>query len=80
MNISIVLTIINKVNKNINILSKQSKLKKCDLVIEGDKKTPKEFKLNYGNYLNIESQLRSGLKFASTCPLSSYARKNIGYL
>lgn len=41
MNISIVLTIINKVNKNINILSKQSKLKKCDLVIEGDKKLQK---------------------------------------
>lgn len=80
MNISLVLTTINKVNKNINILSKQSKLKKWDLVIIGDKKTPKEFNLNYGNYLNIESQLRTGFKFASICPLNSYARKNIGYL
>ena len=38
MNISLVLTTINKVNKNINTLSKQSKLKKWDLVIIGDKK------------------------------------------
>ncbi len=80
MNISLVLTTINKVNKNINTLSKQSKLKKWDLVIIGDKKTPKEFKLNYGKYLNIKSQLRTGFKFASICPLNSYARKNIGYL
>ena len=80
MNISLVLTTINKVNKNINTLSKQSKLKKWDLLIIGDKKTPKNFKLNYGKYLNIESQLRTGLKFASICPLNSYARKNIGYL
>ena len=80
MNISLVLTTINNINKNINTLSKQSKLKKWDLLIIGDKKTPKNFKLNYGKYLNIESQLRTGLKFASICPLNSYARKNIGYL
>lgn len=80
MNISLVLTTINNINKNINTLSKQSKLKKWDLLIIGDKKTPKKFKLKYGKYLNIESQLRTGLKFASICPLNSYARKNIGYL
>lgn len=80
MNISLVITTINKVNKNIYNLSNQSKLKKWDLIIVGDKKSPKEFKLNYGDYLNIKTQIKLGYKFSTICPFNSYARKNIGYL
>ena len=46
----------------------------------GDKKTPKNFKLNYGNYYSLVRQKKINLKFVKKCPMNNYARKNIGYL
>ena len=37
-------------------------------------KTPKNFKLSYGNYFNIQSQ-KLNSKFARICPYNSYALK-----
>ncbi len=80
MKTSLVITTINKFNKNIKNFAIGSKIKKWDLIIIGDKKSPKNFKLPYGQYLNLKSQFKISSKFAKICPKNSYARKNIGYL
>ena len=47
---SIVLTTINNSNKNIKKLDELCKKNQAKLIIIGDKKTPKNFKLSYGIY------------------------------
>lgn len=79
-NCSLVITTINKANKNITKCSFWSKKKQWNFIVIGDHKTPKNFKLNYGSYFNVHSQKKLGFKFAKICPLNSYTRKNIGYL
>ncbi len=79
-NCSLVITTINKANKNIKKCSFFSKRKKWNFFVVGDKKTPKNFKLQYGNYLNLEDQKKLNFKFSKICPINSYTRKNIGYL
>ena len=49
MKTSLVITTINKVNKNIKRFASSSKVKKWGLIIIGDKKSPKNFKLPYGD-------------------------------
>ena len=80
MKTGLIITTINKLNKNLKNIDLQTNLNNWDFCIIGDKKTPKEFKLRYGKYLNINSQKKLKFKFSSICPLNSYARKNIGYL
>ena len=80
MDVSLIITTINKPNSNIKSFSKGCKKNNWDFVVIGDKKTPKNFKLSYGNYFNIQSQKKLNSKFARICPYNSYARKNIGYL
>ena len=80
MNISLVITTINKVSKNIKNFSNKCKSKKWNLFIIGDKKTPKNFKINYGNYLSIKKQIKTNFIFSKICPKNNYGRKNIGYL
>ena len=75
MKTSLVITTINKFNKNIKNFAIGSKIKKWDLIIIGDKKSPKKFKLPHGQYLNLKSQFKIGSKFAKICPENSYARK-----
>ena len=80
MKTSLVITTINKINKNIKNFAISSKIKKWGIIIIGDRKSPKNFILPYGEYLNLKSQLKTNFKFAKICPENSYARKNIGYL
>ena len=80
MNSSLVITTINSPNQNIRLFSKGCKKNKWNLIIIGDKKTPKTFKLKYGTYFSYEQQLNLKLSFAKICPVNNYARKNIGYL
>ena len=80
MKTALVITTINKPNKNINSFSSNSKKKKWDLIIIGDKKSPSDFKIPYGQYLSIKDQLKLNLRFAKICPTNTYGRKNIGYL
>ena len=80
MKISLIITTINKLSKNIRNFSSNSKKKNWSFIVVGDKKTPKKFNLKNGNYFNITDQIRSNINFAKICPINSYARKNIGYL
>ena len=77
---SIVLTTINKLNTNIKKLIFLSQQNDLELIVIGDKKTPKDFNLKYGNYYNIQDQKKLRFNFSKICPLNSYSRKNIGYL
>tara|TARA_B100000795_G_scaffold269884_1_gene260902 strand:+ start:527 stop:937 length:411 start_codon:yes stop_codon:yes gene_type:complete len=78
--ISLVVTTINKPNNNIKLFSKNSKIHKWNFVVVGDKKTPKNFSLRYGEYFDLKRQRKLNFKFSLKCPENSYARKNIGYL
>jgi len=80
MKTSLVLTTIYKPNKNITTFSKQSKKLKWDFIVIGDKKTPNNFRITYGNYFSYEKQKKISLNFSTKCPANNYARKNIGYL
>ena len=47
MKISLVLTTINKVSKNILKISKETKKNNWYFIVVGDKKTPKNFKIKF---------------------------------
>ena len=78
--ISLVLTTINKVSKNIINIEKGCKKNNWELEIVGDKKTPRNFKLSYGNYHSLPDQLKLNLTYPKKSFINSYARKNIAYL
>ena len=80
MKTALVITTINKLNQNIIKFSSGCKKKNWDLIIIGDKKTPKNYYLKYGNYLNLIDQKKLNFNFSKICPINNYARKNIGYL
>ncbi len=76
---SLVITTINKPNKNLKKYAKGCKKKNWKFIIVGDKKTPSNFNLKYSFFINYRKKIQ-GLNFISACPLNSYSRKNIGYL
>ncbi len=80
MKTSLVLTTIYKPNKNIITFSKQTKKLEWDFIVIGDKKTPNNFRIEYGNYFEYNKQKKIGFDFSIKCPANNYARKNIGYL
>ncbi len=80
MNPSLVITTINPPNQNIRLLSKGCKRNGWGLVVIGDKKSPKKFNVNFGEYFSIEKQKKLKFNFSKICPANNYARKNIGYL
>ena len=80
MKTSLIVTTINKPNRNIRKLSDGSKKNNWNFIVIGDKKSPKNFKLNYGVYYDLKKQIRTKLNFSKICQLNNYARKNIGYL
>ena len=55
-NIFLVITTINRVNKNILEFSKNTKKNLWNFIVVGDKKTPLNYKINYGNFLSYKSQ------------------------
>ena len=48
--------------------------------IIGDKKTPEEFTIDYGQYFSSHDQERMHWKVARNLPWNSYSRKMLGYL
>ena len=80
MKTSLVITTINHPNKNIKSFEKNCAKKKWSFVVIGDKKSPNNFSLKYGNYYSINDQKKLNFKFANICSFNNYARKNIGYL
>ena len=80
MKVTLVITTINKPNKNIELFCRGSKKNNWNFEIIGDRKSPKYYKINYGNFYSIADQKKLSFKFPSICPENSYSRKNIGYL
>ncbi len=80
MKTSLVITTINPPNQNIKKFIKGCISNKWNLIIIGDKKTPKNFKIKYGKYFSFDDQIKLSNSFAKICPPNNYARKNIGYL
>ena len=76
---SLVITTINKPNKNLKQYSRGCKKKNWNFIIIGDKKTPSSFRLNNSIFINFKKKIKD-INFTSSCPLNSYTRKNIGYL
>ena len=76
----VVITTINKPNKNIKKISKLCKKNNYNLVIIGDKKSPGNFSMQYGNIFGLSEQKKLKFRFSKICRVNSYARKNIGYL
>ena len=54
--------------------------KNITFVVIGDKKTPKNFKLKFGQYYSINDQKKLPFEYVKKCPFNHYSRKNIGYL
>jgi len=61
-------------------VKKFSRFKDWQLIVVGDKKTPKDWKQNNAIYLSPQKQIDLFPKFAKGLPWNSYSRKNIGYL
>ncbi|MDC3089963.1 STELLO glycosyltransferase family protein [Candidatus Pelagibacter sp.] len=76
---SLVITTINKPNRNLKKYALGCKKKNWKFIIIGDKKTPKNFNLKNSFFISFKKTIQ-GLSFISACPLNSYSRKNIGYL
>ena len=72
----IVVTTINEPNQ---CLEAFSKMEGWDLIIVGDKKSPKEYRLK-AKYLDISEQEKLFLLFSGQMPFNHYCRKNLGYL
>ena len=53
MKTSVVITTINKPNKVIRKISNFCRLKNWKLIIIGDQKSPKKFKINFGQFFFI---------------------------
>ena len=64
MDVSLIITTINKPNSNIRSFSKGCKKNNWDFVLLAVKKL-QNFKLSYGNYFNIQSQKKLNSKFAN---------------
>jgi hypothetical protein len=77
---SLVLTTINKPNWILEKIAQGADENDIEFIVIGDKKSPAKFDLNHAKYLSLANQIRLPLNFAKNCPVSHYARKNIGYL
>ncbi len=80
MRTALIITTINDINRNILKFSNYCKIKKWDLIIIGDKKSPKNYKLKYGKFYSLKEQKKLNFNYSKICPVNSYTRKNIGYL
>jgi len=80
MKTALIITTINKPNKNIFKFVNYCKKRNWELIIIGDKKSPKKYKIQYGKYFSLEEQKKLNFNYSKICPINSYSRKNIGYL
>jgi hypothetical protein len=73
---SLVITTINN-NEILSYYSDECKKRRINLIIIGDKKTPK---LDLKSFYSLEAQYDSDIKICKKIPENHYARKNIGYI
>lgn len=76
----LIVTSINSPNHIMKSLAKGAASKGWRFIVIGDTKSPPIFDLEGAEFIGVDAQLRTGLRFAVKCPLRHYARKNIGYL
>jgi len=72
----IIITSIHPKNQS---LEKFASIKKYDLIIVGDKKSPSKYDLN-AVYLDIKTQNKLFPAFSNLLPFNHYSRKNMGYI
>jgi len=77
MNNFIIITSISGPTKAVKLFSK---IKNWQLVVVGDKKTPKQWNLKNVIYLSPKEQVKIEKKFSNFLPWNHYSRKMIGYL
>ncbi len=73
----IVTTTINPVTEAI---SKYDNLKNWKLIVVGDIKTPKNYKLKNGIYLPPKDQIKIDNKLSDLIPWNSIQRRNFGFI
>lgn len=57
-----------------------SKMEDYQLIVVGDKKTPKDWSCNNVDYISLKQQETSDFKLAQILPYNHYCRKMLGYL
>ena len=80
MNKYLIITSIAKPTVCLKKIRNQSHKNGVKLLIIGDKKSPKEFKMKNSIFLSLKEQKKLDLSYTSGCPENSYSRKNIGFL
>lgn len=77
---ALVITTINRPGPIVRAMAKGAKGHKMDFLIIGDRKTPSDFSVSFGEYFDLEAQAAECGKFAQLLPICHYSRKNLGYL
>jgi hypothetical protein len=72
--------VVTTINYPSPALKKLAALKDWHLVVVGDEKTPKDWKLDNCVFLSIEDQRSLDYEIIKHLPKNHYSRKNIGYL
>ena len=76
----LIITSIYQPNSIMHALAQGATSNGWKLIVIGDASSPKDFQLKGAQFISVEDQKLTGLRFAEACPLRHYARKNIGYL
>ena len=77
---AVVVTTISGPNPVLVSLAELCQKQDWTFYVIGDVKSPPDFLLDGCRYLDIQAQLKTGLRTAEEVPTRHYARKNIGYL
>lgn len=77
---AVIVTSINSPTPILRALADGCRAAGFRFLVVGDTKSPPGFTLDGCDFLDIASQHRSGFALAKLCPVSHYARKNVGYL
>jgi Protein of unknown function, DUF288. len=72
--------VVTTINYPSAALKKLASLKDWQLVVVGDRKTPKDWQLENCEFLSIETQQTLDYEIIKFLPENHYCRKNIGYL
>ncbi len=77
---SLIITTIASPNKALRAYAGECSRHGVDLIIAGDRKSPRDFSLTGADFWSLERQMESGFNVAAAIPENHYARKNTGYL
>jgi hypothetical protein len=72
--------VITTINTPTEAVEKFSALPGHDLVVVGDKKTPRDWRCGRATFLGVDSPDAAGFSLAAALPFNHYCRKMLGYL